>query len=135
MSPTTVTYTTTAFFVACGFLLLAPALAAPPPLTTIPLPPLFGQDQDVQTCLTTIQGVPGCLQEVITSTLSLQFQLIGSACCKTLLDIEDKCLSKIFPFFVPLLKNQCTTVLAQAGQSPQSSPASPARKVLGNPNK
>ncbi|XWS27098.1 hypothetical protein CRYUN_Cryun26dG0087200 [Craigia yunnanensis] len=137
MSPSTVTYTT-AFIVACGFLMLAPSLAAPPPPPpTIPLPPLFGKDPDVQKCLATIQTIHGCLEEIITSFLSLQFQLIGPVCCKTFLEIEDKCLPKIFPFgpfFVPLLKKQCTTVVAQAEQpAPSSTAVTVGRKVIGNP--
>ncbi|XVF34292.1 hypothetical protein REPUB_Repub18cG0046900 [Reevesia pubescens] len=137
MSPAIIT--TTAFIVAFGFLLLASALVAVqlPQAITNPLPPLiFGQDPNFQICLSTFQGIQGYLQEFITSFLSLQFQLVGLTCCKTFLDIEDKCLLKNFPypFFVPLLKNQCTTVVAQAEQPPPSPPFNNARKAIGNKN-
>ncbi|XP_060212270.1 uncharacterized protein LOC132639901 [Lycium barbarum] len=48
-------------------------------------------------CFTTVLNVPGCVEELITSFLSIQPQLISPQCCKAALHFEDSCLPKIFP--------------------------------------
>ncbi|KAL5786336.1 hypothetical protein ACOSQ2_008728 [Xanthoceras sorbifolium] len=119
-----------ALIIACVFTVIATTLAAEP---AVGLPPLFGQDPDIQKCLSTLQNVQGCVQEIITSFLSHQVQLIGPACCKALNEVDDKCWPKVFPldpFFPPLLKNYCATVVP--GASPTPTPPVRARQVLGN---
>ncbi|KAK0574659.1 hypothetical protein LWI29_026830 [Acer saccharum] len=115
-----------ALILACVFIVIAPGLAAEPEF-----PPLFGQDPNVAKCLSTLQSVQGCVQEIITSFLSHQVKLIGPACCKALNEVDDNCWPKVFPldpFFPTLLKNYCATVVP-GGASPTPTP--PA-KLLGN---
>ncbi|KAH7574342.1 hypothetical protein JRO89_XS03G0284500 [Xanthoceras sorbifolium] len=84
-----------ALILACVFMVIAPSLAAEP---APGFPPLFEQDPDAMKCLSTLQSVQGCVQEVITSFLSHQVQLIGPACCKSLNEVDDKCWPRVFPF-------------------------------------
>ncbi|KAK1550324.1 hypothetical protein Q3G72_017265 [Acer saccharum] len=128
MSQTSVNFSI-ALILACVFMVIAPGSAAEP---STEFTALFGKDPDVMQCLSTLQSVQGCVQEIITSFLSHQVQLIGPACCKALNKVDDKCWPKVFPFdpfFPPLLKNYCATVLSGGGASP--TPTSPA-KVLEN---
>ncbi|KAF3656190.1 putative F-box protein-like [Capsicum annuum] len=65
---------------------------------------------DISKCLASVFNVPGCVEEVISSVLSIQPRLIGPQCCKAVLDISDTCLPKILPFssVIPLtLRNFC----------------------------
>ncbi|KAK0574710.1 hypothetical protein LWI29_027799 [Acer saccharum] len=55
-----------ALILACVFIVIAPGLAAEPEF-----PPLFGQDPNVAKCLSTLQSVQGCVQEIITSSVFL----------------------------------------------------------------
>ncbi|KAF3656189.1 putative F-box protein-like [Capsicum annuum] len=79
------------------------------------LPGLGGQPDngllpDISKCLASVFNVPGCVEEVISSFLSIQPRLIGPQCCKAVLDISDTCLPKILPFssVIPLtLRNFC----------------------------
>ncbi|KAI3446843.1 hypothetical protein Pfo_003508 [Paulownia fortunei] len=76
---------------------------------------------DVQQCLTSIFGVRGCLHELIFSVLSLQPQLLGPACCKAFLQIDESCWPKVFPLnpaFPPTLKDYCVVIQ----DSPQTPP-------------
>ncbi|KAK1359261.1 hypothetical protein POM88_043735 [Heracleum sosnowskyi] len=70
-----------------------------------------GTLQLVDDCLSTIGDIPGCVEEVITSFLTLQIT-IGPQCCKALLDVEDNCWSQVFPLITstfPLcLRSFCT---------------------------
>ncbi|XP_059315540.1 uncharacterized protein LOC132066194 [Lycium ferocissimum] len=52
---------------------------------------------DIPKCLATVLNVPGCVEEIITSFLSIQLRLISPQCCKAALEFEDSCLPKIFP--------------------------------------
>ncbi|KAK1389444.1 hypothetical protein POM88_017622 [Heracleum sosnowskyi] len=65
----------------------------------------------INDCLSTIGDIPGCVQEVITSFLTLQIR-IGPECCKALLDIEDNCWRQVFPLitstFPSLIRTFCT---------------------------
>ncbi|MCD7472389.1 hypothetical protein HAX54_013619 [Datura stramonium] len=67
------------------------------------LPGLGGQVDngllpDISKCLASVLNIPGCVEEIITSFLSIQPRLIGPQCCKAALDIEDSCWPKILPF-------------------------------------
>lgn len=66
----------------------------------------------INDCLSTIGDIPGCVQDVITSFLTLQIK-IGPECCKALLDIEDNCWRQVFPLitstFPSLVRKFCTT--------------------------
>lgn len=65
---------------------------------------------DVQNCLSSILGVSGCFQELMSSALSGGTRSIGAACCKAFLDIDEGCWPKIFPsvsFPLHLIKNHC----------------------------
>ncbi|KAM3328267.1 hypothetical protein P3S68_032959 [Capsicum galapagoense] len=65
---------------------------------------------DISKCLASVFNVPGCVEEVISSFLSIQPRLIGPQCCRAISDISDTCLPKILPFssFIPLvLGNFC----------------------------
>lgn len=70
-----------------------------------------GTFQLVDNCLSTTGDIPGCVQEVITSFLTLQIR-IGPQCCKALLDVEDNCWSQVFPLLTssfPLcIRSFCT---------------------------
>lgn len=89
----------------------------------------------VDNCLASLNDVPGCLQEVLSSFLTIRIH-IGPACCKALLEIEDKCWSKAFPYITPtypfLIRTFCST--PPPHQKPSSyaqnlaSPPAPARK-------
>nr|XP_009595110.1 uncharacterized protein LOC104091470 [Nicotiana tomentosiformis]XP_016451382.1 PREDICTED: uncharacterized protein LOC107776079 [Nicotiana tabacum] len=62
-------------------------------------------------CLTSVNDVPNCIEEIITSFLSIQLHLLGPQCCKAALDIDDGCWPKIFPFnpfFPPAIKSFCS---------------------------
>ncbi|PHU02132.1 hypothetical protein BC332_27383 [Capsicum chinense] len=66
---------------------------------------------DISKCLASVLNVPGCIQEVVTSFLTVQFRLIGPQCCKTILDMEDSCWPKILPIssiFPLTLKSFCS---------------------------
>ncbi|XP_059315539.1 uncharacterized protein LOC132066193 [Lycium ferocissimum] len=52
---------------------------------------------DTQKCIASVLDVPGCVEEIITSLLSIQLRLIGPQCCKAALEFEDSCLPNIFP--------------------------------------
>ncbi|CAN4075817.1 unnamed protein product [Withania somnifera] len=84
---------------------------------------------DISKCLASVLNVPGCVEEIITSFFSIKFQLIGPQCCKAVLDIEDSCLPKIFPFssiFPLTLQSFCSI---QGSLPPTSS-----MKILGKMN-
>ncbi|CAK9147606.1 unnamed protein product [Ilex paraguariensis] len=63
-------------------------------------------------CLASLNGVQGCIQEVLTSVLTLQFRLIGPDCCQAILNIDDNCWPKVLPLS-PIfpLKNYCTQIV------------------------
>ncbi|KAF6160077.1 hypothetical protein GIB67_025740 [Kingdonia uniflora] len=66
----------------------------------------------VQQCLSSLQSVEGCVQEVITSFLSFQVRLVGPVCCKAIVELKDSCWPKIFllnPYFPPMVKKYCST--------------------------
>lgn len=48
-------------------------------------------------CLKTINDIPGCFQEILSSFLTIRIK-IGPDCCKALLNIEDNCWSQAFPY-------------------------------------
>ena len=61
-------------------------------------------------CLSSLVDIPGCLTQVFGSLVNGQFSIIGSSCCKAILEIEGNCLSNLFPsnpIFAPLLNNSC----------------------------
>ncbi|GFP80801.1 hypothetical protein PHJA_000223400, partial [Phtheirospermum japonicum] len=65
---------------------------------------------DVQQCLSPILAVPGCLNQLIDSSLTLQPQLLGPPCCNAFLQIDQNCWPKMFPLnpaFPPSLKYYC----------------------------
>ncbi|KAK1372758.1 Zinc finger MYM-type protein 1-like protein [Heracleum sosnowskyi] len=88
-------------------------------------------------CFSTINDIPGCFQEVLSSFFSIQIK-IGSDCCKALIDIEDNCWSKAFPYITPsypaLLRTFCKSPPPHQKQSSSSdaqylaSPPAPPRK-------
>ena len=66
---------------------------------------------DISKCLASVLNVPGCVEEILTSFLKVQFRLIGPQCCKAALEIEDSCWPKILPFssiFPLTLKSFCS---------------------------
>ena len=62
-------------------------------------------------CLSTIGDIPGCVEEVITSILTIQIR-IGPQCCRAVLDVEDNCWGQVFPLITstfPLsIRRYCT---------------------------
>ncbi|WMV40400.1 hypothetical protein MTR67_033785 [Solanum verrucosum] len=77
---------------------------------------------DISKCVASVLNVPGCVEEIITSFLRTQLQLIGPQCCKSILDIHDSCWPKIFPFsslFPLTLRSFCSI---QGSLPPTSSP-------------
>ncbi|KAK1357118.1 hypothetical protein POM88_050374 [Heracleum sosnowskyi] len=87
-------------------------------------------------CFSTLNDIPGCFQEVLSSFLSIQIK-IGPDCCKALLDIEDYCWSKAFPYITPsfpvLLRTFCKSPPPHQKQSSSdaqylASPPAPPRK-------
>ncbi|CAI9100903.1 OLC1v1038093C1 [Oldenlandia corymbosa var. corymbosa] len=72
-------------------------------------------------CLQSVIGTDGCVQEVVSSFLSLQPRFLGPQCCRASITVDDNCWPKIFPlnpFFPPLLKSFC------ASQLPPTTPPS-----------
>ncbi|TXG61915.1 hypothetical protein EZV62_013278 [Acer yangbiense] len=120
MSQTNVNFSI-ALILACVFMVIAPGSAAEP---STEFTALFGQDPDVLQCLSTLQSVQGCVQEITTSFLSHQVQLLGTACCKALNEVDDRfCWPKVFPFdpfFPPLLNNYCAAVVSGRGVMKES---------------
>ncbi|GFP94021.1 hypothetical protein PHJA_001546500 [Phtheirospermum japonicum] len=87
---------------------------------------------DIQQCLASILGAPGCLNELILSVVNLQPQLLGPACCKAFLQIDENCWPKIFLWnlgFPPSLKNYCMTIQ----DSPPASPPPRTRHSIHRP--
>ncbi|CAN4077204.1 unnamed protein product [Withania somnifera] len=85
---------------------------------------------DISKCLASVLNVPGCVEEIITSFLSIKLRLIGPQCCKAVLDIEDSCLPKIFPFssiFPLTLKSFCSI----QGSLPPTYPTSSSLNIEG----
>ncbi|PHU02182.1 hypothetical protein BC332_27433 [Capsicum chinense] len=85
-----------------GDLLPGPGVAFPDILISFP---------DISKCLESAINVPGCVEEILTSFLKVQYRLIGPQCCKAALDIEDSCWIKILPFssiFPLTLKSFCS---------------------------
>ncbi|KAL3532270.1 hypothetical protein ACH5RR_005791 [Cinchona calisaya] len=75
-------------------------------------------------CLQAVVSTQGCIEELVTSFLSLQSRILGPECCKALIGVDDNCWPKIFPlnpFFPPLLKSFCTGIANQ----PLIPPAAP----------
>ncbi|CAI9094948.1 OLC1v1030786C1 [Oldenlandia corymbosa var. corymbosa] len=65
-------------------------------------------------CLQAVLGTEGCVQELVSSFLSLQPRFLGPECCKASVTVDDNCWPKIFPlnpFFPPLLKSFCLSEL------------------------
>ncbi|KAK7836948.1 hypothetical protein CFP56_021866 [Quercus suber] len=61
-------------------------------------------------CLSSIVNIPGCLNQIFSSLINGQFSIVGSSCCTAITQIEENCLSKLFPsihIFTPLLNNSC----------------------------
>ena len=61
-------------------------------------------------CLSSLVDIPRCLTQVFCSLVDDQFNIIGSSCCKAFSEIEENCLSNLFPsnlIFAPLLNNSC----------------------------
>ncbi|XP_059310589.1 uncharacterized protein LOC132061933 [Lycium ferocissimum] len=85
-------------------------------LTSPSLSLLFGGPDMIAKCFASVGDVPGCVEEIITSFLSIQLRLLGPQCCRAALDIDDGCWPNVFPFnpfFPPALKNFCSTTQAQ----------------------
>ncbi|KAK4727785.1 hypothetical protein R3W88_032702 [Solanum pinnatisectum] len=76
------------------------------------LPNFGGLGPDsITTCLTSVNDVPNCVEEIITSFLSIQPHLIGPQCCEAALDITDECWPNFFPFnpfFPQAIRNFCS---------------------------
>ncbi|GFQ05764.1 hypothetical protein PHJA_002720500 [Phtheirospermum japonicum] len=92
---------------------------------------------DVQQCLSTILGVPGCLNQLIDSGLRLQPQLLGPPCCKAFLQIDQNCWAKMFPLnpgFPPSLKEYCLGLPA-AQPPPNTPPKRPTYTTRPSPPK
>lgn len=68
---------------------------------------------DVQNCLSSILGVNGCLEEIMSVVWTFEPRSIGAACCRAFLNIDEDCLPKIFPvgvsFPLQLVKNHCVS--------------------------
>ncbi|OVA19187.1 Prolamin-like domain [Macleaya cordata] len=72
---------------------------------------------DYKKCLSSLQSVEGCIEEVFGSLISFQFRLPGRACCKAVTEISDNCWSKLLPlnpFMNPLLKGYCANIVQVA---------------------
>lgn len=83
-------------------------------------------------CYSTINDIPGCFQEVMSSFLTFRIK-IGPDCCKALLHLEDNCWSVAFPYITPsypsLLRTFCKSPPPHQKQSSSAHYlASPPRK-------
>ncbi|KAL6965538.1 hypothetical protein U1Q18_036588 [Sarracenia purpurea var. burkii] len=61
-------------------------------------------------CFTSLKGIQGCVEDIISSFLGGEIREISKSCCQAFIDIDDKCWPKMFPlnpFFPPLVKNYC----------------------------
>ncbi|KAK4376522.1 hypothetical protein RND71_002818 [Anisodus tanguticus] len=88
---------------------------------------------DIPKCLASVLNVPGCVEEIITSFLSIQPRLIGPQCCKAALEFEDNCLPKIFPLsslFPFTLRSFCPNQGTLPRPSPQPLVPTLARKFV-----
>ncbi|MCD7472387.1 hypothetical protein HAX54_013617 [Datura stramonium] len=77
---------------------------------------------DISKCVASVLNVPGCIEEILTSFLSIQLRLIGPQCCKAILDIEDSCWPKIFPLsslFPLTIRSFCSIQGSLPPTSPQ----------------
>ena len=91
----------------------------------------------IDNCLKTLDDVPGCLKEVLSSFLTIRTK-IGPQCCNALLHIEDKCWRQTFPYAAPsyplLLRALCKSPPPPPHQKYSlyarnlASPPAPARK-------
>lgn len=65
-------------------------------------------------CLESFVSTQGCVEELVSSFVTLQAHLLGPQCCKSALTIDENCWPKIFPMnpvFPPLVKNYCMTIV------------------------
>uniref|UniRef100_A0A2N9GUW7 Prolamin-like domain-containing protein n=1 Tax=Fagus sylvatica TaxID=28930 RepID=A0A2N9GUW7_FAGSY len=99
------------FIHVCLAVLVPTGLAQLPQIPGLfPFPGLGGLPGPTTQCFSSLVNIPGCLTEVFGSFINGHFGIIGSACCKAITEIEDNCLSKLFPFnpvFAPLLNSTC----------------------------
>ena len=61
-------------------------------------------------CLSSIVNIPRCSTQILSSLINGQFSIVDSSCCNAITQIEENCLSKLFPMihiFTPLLNNSC----------------------------
>ncbi|KAM1768268.1 hypothetical protein ACFX12_046263 [Malus domestica] len=64
---------------------------------------------EIAKCWSSLQGIPGCAQEIITTIFTGKFAL-GPACCKAIVEVDEKCLPKLLPLIPSvsaLLKHNC----------------------------
>lgn len=76
---------------------------------------------DVQRCLSSMRGVPGCFEAFISSVLSVRPQVLNPACCEAFLEVDENCWPKVFPLsmtFPPKLKDHCI----EMQDSPETEP-------------
>ena len=93
------------------------AVLVPTGLAQLPqIPELFssprtgGPSGANEQCLSSIENIPGCWNQILSSLINGQFSIVGSSCCNAITQIEENCLSKLFPsihIFTPLLNNSC----------------------------
>ncbi|KAK0572869.1 hypothetical protein LWI29_038325 [Acer saccharum] len=83
-------------------------------MSKVSFPGLLPNVTKIIECWSSLADIEGCVSEIYQSILDIGLiGIIGSACCKAVTEINDKCWPKIFPFnpfFPPLLKSTCSTV-------------------------
>lgn len=90
---------------------------------------------DISKCLASVFNVPGCVEEIITSFLTIRLRLIGPQCCKAVLEIHDSCWPKILPFgaLLPLtLKSFCPIQGSLPPSTPQTLFPNSDMKIVRN---
>jgi hypothetical protein len=73
------------------------------------LPPQWSHD-DVMNCWTALIRTDGCVTQIYEALYQKKFDCIGPACCEYIMNVEDSCWPRMFPFhpkFPLLLKMHC----------------------------
>ncbi|XP_047978829.1 uncharacterized protein LOC125220725 [Salvia hispanica] len=93
------------------------------------IPGLPIPDFPVIPCLTSVTGVSVCIKDLISSVLSIQLRPISTACCDSVLKVDDSCWPKVFPTnpLIPIvIESIC--LWSQAHPFPFSTSAPPPPK-------
>ncbi|GMH07604.1 hypothetical protein Nepgr_009444 [Nepenthes gracilis] len=100
-------------------------VAARPPPTPSSFANPFSWTQIDMKCWASITNTKDCVAEIFSSVTSYHFA-VGPACCKVVVNIDEKCWPDLFPFnpfLPPFFKDQCARVIAGGRSPPAAKPA------------